>query len=144
MMNTKEGNKMILVIQTQDYENYAAHTGFDGSFRWKAKGGSEVKVINIPSDASYDEIVSMVRGDIEQRNDYFITEIIGYGPEADDYLSGFEQSQLDYEGSITYKEPVIDYREIIARTSPFFEARFTDPMQYAEQAADADAVYYGA
>lgn len=136
MMNTKEGNKMILVIQTQDYENYAAHTGFDGSFRWKAKGGSEVKVINIPADASYDEIVSMVRGDIEQRNDYFITEIIGYGPEADGYLSGFEQSQLDYEGSITYKEPVIDYREI--------EARYTDPMQYAEQAADADAAYYGA
>ena len=31
---------MKLVIQTQIRENYAAHEGFDGSYRWKYKGGN--------------------------------------------------------------------------------------------------------
>ena len=127
---------MMLVIGTQDYENYAAHGGFTGEFRWKAKGGSEYKITNIPKGADINEIVEMVRGEIECHNDYFITDIIGYNVEADDYLSDFEQSQLDYEGSITFKEPVIDYSDL--------NSRFEDPMAFAEESADADAVYYGA
>jgi hypothetical protein len=126
----------MLVIQTQDYENYAAHEGFTGEFYWKAKGGSEFKITNIPANTDPAEIVDMVRGEIEQDNPYFQTTIVGYGVQPDDYLSWFEQSQLDYEGSITYKEPVIDYAEV--------NSRYEDPRAYAEQAADLDAVYYGA
>lgn len=127
---------MMLVIATQDYENYAAHQGFDGTFRWKAKGGSEFKVTGIPQGADIEEIVGMVRADIERNDEYFQTTIIGYGVEADDYLSGFEKSQLDYEGSIQFAEPVIEYSEL--------NSRFEDPMAYANEAADADAIYYGA
>lgn len=102
----------MLVIATQDYENYAAHQGFDGTYYWKAKGGSEYKVTNIPSNVDLDEIVSMVRSNIERNDDYFQTTIIGYGVESDDYLSWFEKSQLEYDGEIQFKEPEIEYSEI--------------------------------
>ncbi len=127
---------MMLVIQTQDYENYAAHQGFNGEFYWKAKGGSEFKVTNIPQGVDPDEVVELVRSEIEQDNPYFQTTIIGYGLESDDYLSWFEKSQLEYDGEIQFKEPVIDYAEV--------NSRYEDPRAFAEAAADADAVYYGA
>ena len=103
---------MMLVIQTQDYENYAAHQGFTGEYYWKAKGGSEYKITNIPTNVDLDEIVSMVRDQIERNDDYFQTTIIGYGTEPDTYLSWFEKSQLEYEGEIQFKEPEIEYMEI--------------------------------
>lgn len=103
---------MMLVIQTQDYENYAAHQGFTGEYYWKAKGGSEYKITNIPTNADLDEIVSMVRDQIERNDDYFQTTIIGYGTEPDTYLSWFEKSQLEYDGEIQFKEPEIEYMEI--------------------------------
>jgi len=31
---------MMLVIRTQFQENYAAHQGFTGEYRWKMKGGA--------------------------------------------------------------------------------------------------------
>lgn len=127
---------MMLVIQTQDYENYAAHQGFDGTFRWKAKGGSEFKVTGIPANCDPAEIVDMVRADIERNDEYFQTTIIGYGIEADDYLSWFEKSQLEYDGSIQFAEPVIEYSEL--------NSRYEDPMAYANESADADAIYFGA
>ena len=102
----------MLVIQTQDYENYAAHQGFTGEYYWKAKGGSEYKVTNIPSNVDLDEIVSMVRSEIERNDEYFQTTIIGYGVESDDYLSWFEKSQLEYDGEIQFKEPEIEYSEL--------------------------------
>ena len=37
---------------------------------------------------------------------------------------------------INYKEPRIDYNEL--------NARYEDPMAYAENAADNDAIHYGA
>ena len=93
---------MMLVIATQDYENYAAHEGFSGEYRWKAKGGSEYKITNIPANTDPAEIVELVRGEIERNDEYFQTTIVGYGIEPDTYLSDFEQSQLDYEGKIRY------------------------------------------
>jgi hypothetical protein len=39
--------------------------------------------------------------------------IIGYSVEADSYLSWFEQSQLDYDGEIQFKEPVIEYQKTV-------------------------------
>jgi hypothetical protein len=103
---------MMLVIATQDYENYAAHQGFTGEYRWKAKGGSEYKITNIPANTDPAEIVELVRGEIEQDNEYFQTTILGYSIQPDDYLSWFEKSQMDYEGSIQFAEPSIEYNEI--------------------------------
>ena len=99
---------MILVIDTQDQENYAAHQGFNGEYYWKMKGGSSYKILNVPK-VDPAEIVEMVRGDIEEDNDYFRVDIIGYRFESDDYMSSFEKSQLEYDGEITYPEPMIDY-----------------------------------
>jgi hypothetical protein len=127
---------MMLVIQTQDYENYAAHQGFTGEFYWKAKGGSEFKITGIPQGADLDEIVELARAEIEEDTPYFQTQIISYGLESDDYLSWFEKSQLDYDGEIQFPEPTIEYSEL--------NARYTDPADYAERSADLDAVYYGA
>ena len=92
----------MLVIATQDYENYAAHEGFSGEYRWKAKGGSEYKITNIPANTDPAEVVELVRGEIERNDEYFQTTIVGYGIEPDTYLSDFEQSQLAYEGKIRY------------------------------------------
>lgn len=104
---------MMLVIQTQDYENYAAHQGFDGTFRWKAKGGSEYKILGVPTDCDPGEIAEIVRSEIERNDEYFQTTIIGYGLESDDYLSWFEKSQLEYDGSIQFAEPTIDYSDLV-------------------------------
>jgi hypothetical protein len=103
---------MILVIDTQDQENYAAHQGFTGEYYWKFKGGSSYKILNVPKGADLEEIVELVRGDIEEDNDYFRSAIIGYSLQSDGWISDFERSQLEYEGEITYPEPMIDYMEV--------------------------------
>jgi hypothetical protein len=104
---------MMIVIATQDRENYAAHEGFTGEYYWKMKGGSEYKITNVPLNIDYAEVVEMVRSEIEDlTNDYFQTQIIGWSVESDDYLSWFEKSQLEYDGEIMSKEPEIDYKEL--------------------------------
>ena len=99
----------MLVIRTQDRENYAAHQGFNGEYYWKAKGGQEYKVKNLQSvsDEDLTAMVMSLRPQIEQDNPYFQTSIIDWSVEADDYLSWFEQSQLEYDGEIMCKEPEI-------------------------------------
>ena len=93
-----------LLITTQVYENYGAHD-WDGAGEcpqyWKAKGGNDyvVKRINVNSVT---ETVMALRGQIEQDNEGFRETIIGWEVVANDYLTEFEQSQLDYEGSIRY------------------------------------------
>ena len=52
---------MMLVIETQCYENYAWNE--DGSIGtgpdayWKAKGGRSYKILGVPSDVDLDEVV---------------------------------------------------------------------------------------
>ena len=99
---------MMLVISTQCYENYGTET----DPYWKAKGGSEYKILGVPTNVDLDEVVTLVRGDIEKSNDYVQETIIGYGLEADDWLSDFERSQLEYDGDIEFPEPFIDYSDI--------------------------------
>ena len=107
---------MMLVIETQCYENYAwkedGSIGTGAQAYWKAKGGSEYKILGVPTNVDLDEVVTLVRGDIEKANDYVQETIIGYGLEADDWLSGFERSQLEYDGDIEYPEPFIEYSDI--------------------------------
>jgi len=104
----------MLVIDTQDQENYAAHQGFTGDYRWKMKGGQSYKITNIPQGVDPAEVVEMVRLDIEENNNFFRSDIIGYSLQADDWMSPFEKSQLEYEGEIRYAEPTIDYRDYLA------------------------------
>ena len=95
-----------LLIQTQVYENYA---WVDGEIQtgknayWKAKGGNDYVVKKFKGgDEAATTAVMALRGQIECADDYFMETIIGYQIVANDYLTEFEQSQLDYEGSIRF------------------------------------------
>ena len=57
------------------------------------------KVTGVPAHVDPSEVVEIVRGEIEQKNDYFCTDIIGYGIEDDNWMSDFELSQLNYDGA---------------------------------------------
>ena len=94
---------MKLLITTQVYENYGAHD-WDGAGScpqyWKAKGGNDYVIKNFRGDTT--AAVMMVRPDIEQDTVGYREQIIDWNLVADDYLTEFERSQLDYEGRITY------------------------------------------
>ena len=94
---------MKLLITTQVYENYGAHD-WDGKGLcpqyWKAKGGSDYVVKQFKGDAT--TTVMCLRTQIECDNEHIRESIINWEVVADDYLTEFEQSQLDYEGKITY------------------------------------------
>ena len=96
---------MKLLITTQVYENYGAHD-WDGKGEcpsyWKAKGGSDYVIKNFKDLNKVTETVMGLRSKIEQDNEHFRETIIGWEVVADDYLTEFEQSQLDYEGQIRY------------------------------------------
>jgi hypothetical protein len=94
-------------------ENYGAHD-WDGTGEcpqyWKMKGGSEYKVINVPLNIDYQEVVSMAN--VETDNIGCREYILDWSLESDDYLSWFEKSQLEYDGKITCAEPIIEYSEL--------------------------------
>lgn len=106
---------VMLVIRTQVYENYAwnedGSIGTGAEAYWKAKGGSEYKVLNVPLNIDYAEVVTAA--DVEKSNDYIMEHIIDWSIEADDYLSWFEKSQLEYDGEIVYTEPKIEYNDLL-------------------------------
>ena len=87
-----------LLITTQVYENY----GDADKPYWKAKGGSDYAVKKFKQLNKVTEVVMALRGQIEQDNEFFQESIIGWEVVADDYLTEFERSQLEYEGKITY------------------------------------------
>lgn len=92
-----------LLITTQVYENYGAHD-WDGQGEcpeyWKAKGGNDYVVRKFTGDATV--AVMCLRAQIESDNHAFRETVIDFRLVADDYLTEFEQSQLAYEGRITY------------------------------------------
>jgi hypothetical protein len=107
---------MILVIETQIYENYGAHDwNGEGACpqRWKAKGGSSYKVTAVPTGTEFEAVLARVTPELEQDSDYWRESIIGYHFEADDWLSDFERSQLEYEGKITFEADTIDYGSLV-------------------------------
>ena len=95
-----------LLIQTQVYENYAwsedGSLGTGANAYWKPKGGSDYVVKKFKDFNRVTETVMALRSQIEQDNDAFREHIINFEVVADDYLTEFEQSQLDYEGSIRF------------------------------------------
>ena len=86
-----------LMIFTQVYENY----GDAQKPHWKAKGGSDYVVKNIDVNRASD-IATWAAGQIEQDNEAFREYIIDWEVVADDYLTEFERSQLEYDGRIIY------------------------------------------
>ena len=104
---------MKLHIYTQDQENYGAHD-WDGEGEcpqyWKFKGGQDffVPMGNRINSETATAIVMAVRGDIEENNEYFSSQIIGWDIVADDFMTEFEQSQLEYEGEIRYPAKVLE------------------------------------
>jgi hypothetical protein len=95
---------VMLVIQTQVYENYGAHD-WDGEGEcpsyWKAKGGHDYVIKNFTNFANVTATVMALRSKIEQNNEYFREEILDWEIVGDDHLTWIEQAQLDYEGKIT-------------------------------------------
>src|SRR6056297_1157546 len=100
----------ILVISTQVMENYGTHT-WDGKGecpqRWKAKGGSDYKVLDIDVNRAK-EIFEQVRSEVEEDNDFYRVDVIDWFVESDEWMSWFEQSQLEYEGEVRYPEPTLN------------------------------------
>ena len=99
---------MQLLITTQTQENYGAHD-WDGEGtcpqRWKFKGGQDYKYDLGRfgrNEQAITELVMALRGQIEENNDYFRNDIIGWEVVADNYLTAFERSQLEYDGVIQY------------------------------------------
>ena len=99
---------MKLLITTQIQENYGAHD-WDGTGAcpqyWKFKGGNDYTYALGPVMRSTDvlaEIVEYFRAKIECDNEGFREYIIGFEVVADDYLTDFEKSQLEYDGAIAY------------------------------------------
>jgi hypothetical protein len=100
---------MKLMITTQVQENYGAHD-WDGEGecprRWKMKGGNDYSYALGSYARTYEalaELVEALRGQIEEDSIGYREYILGWSVESDDYLTEFEQSQLDYEGKITYR-----------------------------------------
>jgi len=95
-----------LLITTQIQENYGAHD-WDGEGTcpqyWKFKGGNDyvVKKFKGGSEAATQAVMGL-RSQIEEDSDYYREQIIGFEIVADDFLTEFEKSQLEYDGSITY------------------------------------------
>ena len=97
---------MKLHITTQVYENYGAHD-WDGKGEcpqyWKAKGGSDYVIKNFKGgDEEAVKAIFCLRPQIESDDQYYRENIIGWDIVGNDFLTEFEQSQLDYEGQIRF------------------------------------------
>jgi hypothetical protein len=110
---------MKIVITTQFRENYGAHD-WDGTGEcpqyWKFKGGSEYIIEDVQQHVKLNDffgkkcemIVDSIRPKIEHKSEYAEEYILGWSIEEDSYMSEFEQSQMEYDGVITHKEPRLD------------------------------------
>ncbi len=98
---------MKLLITTQVYENYAwmedGSIGTGNAAYWKAKGGDEYVIRNFdPTRYAPGIIVELVRDRIESATDCMMEHIVDWSVVEDDYLTEFEQNQLEFDGKITY------------------------------------------
>ena len=100
----------MLVIRTQVYENYGAHA-WDGEGEcpqyWKAKGGEDYKFLNIDLNTDLSALVDTLRPQVEANDHYWREFIISWSVEADDYLSRFEQDQMEYDGKISHPSRIL-------------------------------------
>jgi len=99
---------MKLHIVTQYMENYGAHD-WDGlgacPQHWKFKGGEDYFYqlgAQEPSAEHIEELIQVLRTRIEWDDVGSRQYITGYGIVEDSFMTPFEKSQLEYEGSIAY------------------------------------------
>jgi hypothetical protein len=101
-------------------ENYGAHD-WDGEGEcpqyWKFKGGEDYFY---PlgdygrSEEALQELVTHLRSQVEWSNQGSRQYIVGYGVVADDYMTEFERSQLEYDGAVTYPAKILKILEATA------------------------------
>jgi hypothetical protein len=101
----------MIVIQTQYRENYGTST----EPYWKSKGGSDYKVTNAPdlSDTQLTKFILSIRPKIEYNETFSEEYITDWFTAPNTYLSQFEKSQLEFDGEILYKEPTLNYEELV-------------------------------
>ena len=88
-----------LLITTQMQENY----GDAEKPYWKFKGGCDYVVKKFKGGMADATLAIMaLRSQVECDNELFREHIIDFSIVADDYMTDFEKSQLEYEGKITY------------------------------------------
>ncbi len=96
---------MKILISTQYRENY----GSEDEPYWKFKGGSEYFIKGVdPLKVAPGLLVEQVRSNIEYSNVMAEEYILDWELVSDDYLTEFEQSQLDYEGRIRFPARVLE------------------------------------
>jgi len=66
------------------------------------KGGNDYVIKKFKDINTATDTVMALRSQIEQASPYFREWVIDWEVVADDYLTEFEKSQLEYEGKITY------------------------------------------
>ena len=86
---------MKLIIEMQDEENYAAHEGFVGEYRWKYKFGSTY-VINDVDVNNLDALIDEVKPFICEDNDYFKSYIATWYVLGDDEDTEYVKQQKEY------------------------------------------------
>jgi hypothetical protein len=104
---------MKLLVTTQVYENYGAHD-WDGTGEcpqyWKAKGGNDYVIKNFKGGSEQATAAVMcVWNQVECANEHYRETILGWNIVADDYLTEFEKSQLEYEGKITFPAKELEW-----------------------------------
>ena len=87
---------MKLIIEMQDEENYAAHEGFVGEYRWKYKIGSTYVINNV--DAEFDALVEEVKPFICEDSDYFKSYIATWYVLGDNEDTEYVKQQKEYGG----------------------------------------------
>ena len=97
----------MLVIVTQYKENY----GDEVTPYWKFKGGNTYKVLNTPLNIDYNKVIKAAN--IEYSNPMSEEYVIEWFIEGNDYSSQFEKDQLEYDGKVTYPDPVLQYSNLV-------------------------------
>ena len=112
---------MLLIIETQYSENYGAHD-WDGEGecpqRWKQKGGSSYKISDVPPSCTEDDLYGLAVDALLTFDDQCQVDVLGVKFVEDGWLSWFEKSQLEYDGSIVYPEPTMTFRELLQKAAP--------------------------
>jgi hypothetical protein len=99
-------------------ENYGAHD-WDGEGEcpqyWKFKGGEDYFYALGDAGRSQEalaELVEALRPRFEYSNEYSRNYMVSYTVVEDDYMTEYEQSQLEYEGRVAYPaimlQPLVD------------------------------------
>ena len=84
---------MITVIQTMCMENYAAHQGFDGNFRWKNKPGSTY-IVESTDPAEIAEVEALI---VDEPNDVHYEYTVDRFEAPEGFESEFVKSQKEYD-----------------------------------------------